>query len=461
MSACPVFPPPLKGKASLFSLFFKKKRSLLDALYARSYSMKMGEVSLPGIDLYMVNQPDLVRRVMVNEVNAFPKHRMLGEILGPLLGESIFTTNGHQWRRQRDLLDPSFTMVRVQHVFALMQAAVSEMMARLEKEVDKGPFDIDHEMTFVTADVIFRTILSVSLDDKEARKIFDAFVLFQKESPAAALKRVFRLPRWLPYGRRGEKLRLQAGQEIRDALAKLILPRYEAAQNGTPGPEEDILSTILQAKDPDTGACFTFEEIVDQIAMLFLAGHETSASALTWSLYLLSLYPDIQDQAAQEVVRVTETEGWSVSSLKGMALVRDIFREALRLYPPVGFFTRECANDTEMRDKKMKKGSIVVVAPWLIHRHKDFWDNPHGFDPFRYEKGKMKVPMASAFMPFGMGQRVCIGTAFAMQEAALVLASFLKAYKVELAPGFVPEPVGRITVRSDNGMRVILKRRGV
>ncbi|MDX1267260.1 MAG: cytochrome P450, partial [Oceanisphaera sp.] len=145
-----------------------------------------------------------------------------------------------------------------------------------------------------------------------------------------------------------------------------------------------------------------------------------------------------------------------VEALRKMVLVRDSFREALRLYPPVGFLSRECIHATEMRDKKMPAGSSVMISPWLIHRHQDFWDNPHGFDPGRFTSKNLKTPLSKSYLPFGAGPRVCIGAAFAQQEASLILATLLKDYRFTLAEGFVPEPVGRLTIRSQNGIQLIL-----
>jgi len=149
----------------------------------------------------------------------------------------------------------------------------------------------------------------------------------------------------------------------------------------------------------------------------------------------------------------------NIDNLKKMPLVRDVFREALRLYPPVGFFARECDAATSMRDKTMPKGSAVMVSPWLIHRHRDFWDNPNGFDPGRFSRDTPKAPLRDIYLPFGTGPRVCIGAAFALQEAVLILSSLLTRYRFELQQGFRPEPVGRLTIRSVNGMRMALKRR--
>ena len=189
--------------------------------------------------------------------------------------------------------------------------------------------------------------------------------------------------------------------------------------------------------------------------MLFLAGHETTASSLTWTLYLLSLYPKEQEKAYEEITQVLQGGAIEISHLRQFKYLTNIFKESLRLYPPVGFFAREAKKDTQVRDKLIKKGSGVVIAPWLIHRHEEFWTNPHGFNPSRFE-GEYKK---DAYLPFGVGERICIGQGFAMQEAILILANILKTYKLELEEGFVPDVVGRLTVRSANGMRIKFSKR--
>ncbi|HEX5330352.1 cytochrome P450 [Sulfuricurvum sp.] len=460
MSSCPFhqpfFPKPLSNKASLFFTFFKKRRSWLDGLYERSYSMKTGRVKMPGLDLHVINQPDLVHRVLVDEVSEFPKNKLLGHLLEPLLGESIFTTNGDQWKKQREMLNPSFEMTRISHVFGLMNDAVKELGERLHSNGSENHLNIDPEMTYVTADIIFRTILSARLDRNDAMQIIEAFVMFQEETARTAMRTMFKIPQWLWF-LTGESKRIKAGNAVRDVLADIIRPRYDAVTSNTIGAERDILSSLLTAVDADTGERFSFEEILDQVAMLFLAGHETSASALTWTIYLLSLYPEIQERAYDEVIRITGEGEFDPLQIKQMDLITNIFKETLRLYPPVGFFARENANETLMRGKTIAKGSSVVVAPWLIHRHKEFWENPNGFDPDRFNDPQSIHK--DTYLPFGMGPRICIGASFAMQEAVLILATIIRDFKIELQEGFVPDVVGRLTVRSANGMHVILKRR--
>ncbi|EAH9941919.1 cytochrome P450 [Campylobacter jejuni] len=451
MSECPFFPKPYKNKASTLLTFLLKRRSWLDGLYERSYKMQTGYVKMPNFDLYVINDTKEVKRMMVDEVREFPKSAFLHELLSPLLGESIFTTNGEVWKKQRELLRPSFEMTRINKVFNLMSEAVADMMDRFSKYPNHAVIEVDEAMTFITADVIFRTIMSSKLDEEKGKKILNAFVTFQEQSVHTAMRRMFRFPKWLSYVL-GDRKRAKAGDVIRQVLSDIIKPRYDMADNAE---FEDILGSLLLVVDADTNKRFSFEEILDQVAMLFLAGHETTASSLTWTLYLLSLYPKEQEKACEEIAQVLQGGAIEISHLRQFKYLTNIFKESLRLYPPVGFFAREAKKDTQVRDKLIKKGSGVVIAPWLIHRHEEFWTNPHGFNPSRFE-GEYKK---DAYLPFGVGERICIGQGFAMQEAILILANILKTYKLELEEGFVPDVVGRLTVRSANGMRIKFSKR--
>lgn len=446
MSECPFFPKPYKNKASTLLTFLLKRRSWLDGLYERSYKMQTGYVKMPNFDLYVINDTKEVKRMMVDEVREFPKSAFLHELLSPLLGESIFTTNGEVWKKQRELLRPSFEMTRINKVFNLMSEAVADMMDRFSKYPNHAVIEVDEAMTFITADVIFRTIMSSKLDEEKGKKILNAFVTFQEQSVHTAMRRMFRFPKWLSYVL-GDRKRAKAGDVIRQVLSDIIKPRYDTADNAE---FEDILGSLLLVVDADTNKRFSFEEILDQVAMLFLAGHETTASSLTWTLYLLSLYPKEQEKAYEEITQVLQGGAIEISHLRQFKYLTNIFKESLRLYPPVGFFAREAKKDTQVRDKLIKKGSGVVIAPWLIHRHEEFWTNPHGFNPSRFEREYKK----DAYLPFGVGERICIGQGFAMQEAILILANILKTYKLELEEGFIPDVVGRLTVRSANGMRI-------
>lgn len=447
---CPVFPPPLKNKAQMWRIFLSKRYSWLEALYERSYKMKMGEFVLPGFRLLMANHPPVIKKMMQTEPRVYPKHPMLGDALRPLLGDSIFTTNGQQWQEQRALLDPAFAQASVSRVLPRMQAAVAEMMDRIEKnrrESGVKGFDIDREMTFVTADIIFRTILSARLEAETGEQLVTAFQKYQALVPKATLVRLFRLPTWLAPQRR-----LQAAASvIRQEIDRLVKKRCQETDLN----HDDLLSALLAAMPQERP--FSMDEIVDQIAMLFLAGHETSASALSWTLYLLAIDPKEQDAVRAEVCAVAPLgRELSLSALAGLGRLRNVFREALRLYPPVGFFARVCAQERTEQGKTIHEGDTVILSPWLMHRHQAHWERPHDFIPQRFERESHEPRPAGTYFPFGLGERVCIGAAFAQQEALLILASLLRRYRWQLAAGFTPQPVGRLTIRSENGMWIVL-----
>ena len=454
----PPFPEPLKSKASLLTRFIKGGRSWLDIQYERGYKMKMGHIRMPGLNAYMVNEPGLVRRILVEQAERFPKHKFLDRMLKPLLGDSIFTSNGELWKRQRRMIDPAFEQARLKVVFPLMRDAVTSLLQRLDQLEDGADLDVDIQMTHVTADIIFRTVFSQSLEGEDANKVFNAFIKFQESSTRVTMLFSYRLPEWLtPWRAKWNR----SGAEIRLLLEKFIRPRYEAHRRGEATHYQDILASLLDARDPETGVRFSFDELVDQVAIIFLAGHETSASALTWALYLVAMCPDIQERLHHEVCTIMADRDPEFSDIKKFRLTWNVFRETLRLYPPVGFFVREVMETTCMRDKTMPAGSVVLVSPWLIQRHRVHWAKPDIFDPDRYDRAETKDSMRCAYLPFGLGPRVCMGAAFAMQEAVMVLALLVRRYHFDPLSGHTPRPVGRVTIRSGNGVRLrISKRQG-
>jgi cytochrome P450 len=381
----------------------------------------------------------------------------LHEALKPLLGESIFTTNGAQWQRQRDMMNPAFEQARLQVAFPLMREAAVAMVERLAGLADGSAHDVEIEMTHVTADIIFRTILSTPMESEDARRIFSAFARFQALAPGLSLPAIYGFGWLVPFWQVRKSRR--AAAEIRDLLAALIRPRFDAARAGRDPGRRDILESLLAARDPQTGRGMDFDEVLDQVAMLFLAGHETSASALTWALHLLAHAPDIQQRLHDEVQRVIGDALPEPDHVRELEFTRQVFRETMRLFPPVGFFAREAAAADTLRDKQIRPDAAVVIAPWLIHRHKELWERPDEFDPDRFATEAGRESARCAYLPFSMGPRVCIGAAFAMQEAAVVLALLAQRFRFKPVPGHVPQPVGRLTIRSANGVRLRIFKR--
>lgn len=450
----PPYPTPHKTKSSFILRFFRGWHSWLDVLFEKSYSMKMGQFSQPGMTAYMVNDPDWVKKILISNPKAYPKHQMMHRMLEPLLGNSIFTTNGEVWERQRALVDQAFAQARLKLVFPLMVESVQDMLKRMDKVADGQSYEVDSEMTFIAADIIFKTILSKSLDAISAKTIYEAFIAFQHYAQKAMMFMIYRLP---PYF--ATRASRKHAQKIRVILAKIIANRYQERAQGNDDHYQDILSGLMNAKDPVTGSQFSYDEMVDQICMLFLAGHETSASALAWSLYLLSQCPDLQVNIVEEIQNKIGDKDIGYTDIKQLQWVTDTFREALRLYPPVGFFVREATEDHCMRDKDVKAGSPILVSPWLIHRHREMWDDPDSFEPGRFQTKSGKASLKCAYIPFSKGPRVCIGAAFATQEAVLTLANIVKRYKILPVENHQPNVIGRVTIRSHNGIRIRLKLR--
>jgi cytochrome P450 len=454
---CPAYPIPRQKRASPLALFRAARRSWLEALYERSYHMQMGEVHLPGMDLYMVNQPSLVRRVLVKEWQLFPKSRRMVAALRPLLGKGLLVANGEEWVRQRRMLQGVYSQASVDMVFPHMLAACEAMLARW-RAFDQGkPHDVEPDVNHVAADVIFRTIFSEPIEGAAARRVFEAFRVYQEVAPALTVPALFGVG-WLtmPWHRWRSN---RAATQIRQLIEAMVRPRLEAQQRDERPPVTDMLSVLLDARDPQTGEGLRFEEIVDQVAVMFLAGHETSASALTWALHLLANAPDVQDRAHAEVAHRIGDRAPRPDDLKELTLVWNVFRETLRLFPPVAFLAREAVAGCPMRDKEVPTGATVVVAPWLVQRHRELWQEPDAFDPDRYLTPAGQESLREAWLPFGLGPRTCPGAAFALQEAALVLATVLRAWRIAPAPGHVPWPVGRLTLRPDNGLPLLLEAR--
>lgn len=453
---CPRYPAPLKGKLAQLMSLFKKNDSVLESLTERAYQMHLGEVSIGGHTLYTVNDPVCVRHVLVEHQANYPKHRYMADLLAPLLGRSIFTTNGETWKKQRTLMEPAFEQTRMEIAFPLMRDAVLALLNRLENLPDGAECDVDAQTTHVTADVILRTIFSVPMEGKVAEKIFAAFVRYQHSAPQATMPKY--QSRWRKSSKQ-EKLAQQAADEIRQLLLSLIEPRWNAWKAGTPGPERDILRSLLEAKEAGTGRQLTLDELVNEVAVLFLAGHETSASALAWALYLLARDETVQTRVHAEVDEILGDQLPELGHLRQMDLVRRVFRETLRLFPPIGFLPREAKTPDTLRGKSVKPESTLVISPWLIHRHRQYWERPDEFDPDRFLTDAGRASASQAYLPFSLGPRVCVGASFALQEAALVLAMLCKKYRFEFVGSEEPMPVSHLTTRAEKGIHLKLWRR--
>ncbi len=459
----PKYPAPMPKRMLPLQLllrpwkFIKSRNCSLSILSEKAYGMHLGELRVPGRKVLIANQPDLIKRILIDEADNFPKSRMMSNMLELLLGDSIFVSNGDVWKRQRRMMNPAFEDMRVKVVFDLMMQASDALVSRLDRIADGRDVAIDIEMTHVTADIIFRTIFSKPLEAHEAHIIYDAFNRFQEAAFAHGMTRHIGLPNWVSFFnfRKARK----SGNEIRAVLDPIIKKRYDAWHSGDRTDHKDILQSLISVVDPVTGTQFDLRELCEQVAMLFLAGHETSASALSWALYLISMDQEVQERMHRETVEVLGDRPVSFSDLRQLELTRNVFMETLRLFPPVAFLPRMVKETCQMRDKTIPADSIVSVSPWLIQRHRRYWQEPDAFDPDRFDRPETAEPQRHCYMPFSKGPRVCLGAAFAQQEGAIILGSLVRRYRFDPVPGFEPKPAGRLTVRSTNGIHLRVTRR--
>ncbi|MCE8524034.1 cytochrome P450 [Ruegeria pomeroyi] len=441
----PPKPPARPDKVSLWRYLKLFRQDLLSAQPARLYRAWMAEFRTPFFRSYLVNQPDLVDTVLKGRPDDFPKSNRISEGLRPLLGNSVFLTNGETWKRQRRIIDPAFEGGRLRDTFPAMWAASEAAVNRLAAQAGQET-EIEEVTSHAAADVIFRTLFSIPIEHEVAAQVFTRFRAYQRAQPLLNLAAFVPVPRWVPRFHSRETRRNAA--VIRGLIRQLTDTRMEEIRAGTA--PDDLATKIMTTTDPQTGDRFDTDEMVDQVAIFFLAGHETSASALAWTLYLMALYPDWQDKLAEEARALDGAPDFSVMSK--LRLSRDVFREALRLYPPVPMMVRETTCPEHFRDRDVPKGAQIVLSPWHLHRHERLWERPDDFDPTRWQTENGKTCQRTAYMPFSAGSRVCTGAGFAMVEGPLILSMLLSRFRFERVAGRDPVPVAHLTVRAADGI---------
>ncbi len=437
-------PPKPQARAdqvSLWGYLRLFRRDILSAQPARLYRAWMAEFRTPFFRSYLCNDPELVRRVLNDQPDDFPKSDRISRGLRPLLGDSVFLTNGEQWKQQRRIIDPAFEGGRLRDTFSAMWDASLAAVERLG--ATNGPTEIEQITSHAAADVIFRTLFSVPIEDALASRVFTEFQAHQRSQPILNLATVIG-PKWLPRLFRRETT--VTARRIRRLISRMVHERQDQIDRGTA--PDDLATKIMTTADPLTGQRFSEREMVDQVAIFFLAGHETSASALAWALYLLATHPEWQDRVAAESQTLLPEFG----AVSGLKVTRDVFRETLRLYPPVPMMVRETTCPHQFRDRDIPKGAQIVLSPWHLHRHERIWSAPDDFDPGRWQTEEGRSCARDAFIPFSSGPRVCTGAGFAMIEGPLLLAQLVRAYRFDAIADRVPVPQAHLTVRAADGI---------
>ncbi|WP_108501010.1 cytochrome P450 [Paracoccus indicus] len=432
-------PTGAEGRGTIRTLMRGFRRDLLGALPERLYRAWMAEFRTPIIHSFFCNDPALLKTILQDRPADFPKSNRMREGLAPLLGNGVFISNGAEWAHQRRIIDPAFEGGRIRHSYPAILGAARAAVSRMPT----GITDVEPQLAHAAADVIFRVLFSLPVEHAIAAQVFHAFRAHQEAQPLVNLAALLPLPRWMPRPH-SRRTRASAAQ-IRGLIADLVDARLAQIADGTA--PDDLATKMMTTPDPETGACFTRAEMVDQVAVMFLAGHETSASVLAWALWLLAAHPEWQDRVAAEAVQLSDDFA-SVSTLKA---TRAVFREALRLYPAVAMFAREATQTETFRERRLPRGAQLVVSPWHLHRHQRLWDRPDDFDPARWDTLEGKTSARTAYLPFSAGPRACPGAGLAMVEGVVMLAAITRAFRLETTDR-EPLPVARLTIRAKDGI---------
>lgn len=423
-------------------------RSLPEAIYHEPYLVPRTFNSRVA----WVTAPHLVERVLLTSADRFGKTPLEGRILKPALGDGVLTAEGQSWRWQRRTTAPLFRHQELLTYLPAMNDAAQALIAGWRETAPSARRRVDRDMTDVTFDVLRRSIFA-GVTNRESQMI------------KADGDRYLNLSSWeLAFGMLGapegfwhpaKALMGRAARRQRQIIRDLVT--RERAQGW---PSGGLLARLAEATDPETGAPMDDERIIDNLNTFGQAGHETTAKALMWSLYLMARAPGWQAQVFDEVMQVVGDGPVEAQHLDGLTVTRRVLKEAMRLYPPAPVMTRLAVEGFDLGEATLKPGALVVIPIFAMHRHSKLWDDPHAFDPDRFMPEREKTYARAQYMPFGFGQRICIGMTFALNEAMVIFASLIRAATFKWDGQHLPEPVARVTLRARGGMplEVVLRR---
>jgi cytochrome P450 len=450
----PPKPTPHDGPIGVLRMILALRRNPLEIWSKAHYEQPIliGRTILG--ERAVVSEPAAVRRVFLDNVANYRKDALQLRVLGPGLGKGLLTAGGEDWRAQRRALAPLFSARQIPAFAPAMHRVAVATAERLAPKRDGRIVDVSVEMARVTLEVLEQTLFSQGLG-RDASEFQVAVTRYFDTIGRLDPLDLLGAPQFLP---RFGRLRGRATLEFfARAVNDIIAARKRLLASGADAPH-DILTLLLGAQDPDTGKGISQDDVRANIVTFIGAGHETTANALTWTLYLLSQAPDWRARVEAEIdahFDPANVEGFA----EALPVTRAALEEALRLYPPAAMLSREAIGPDVLAGRRIRPGTVVTVSPFLLHRHRLLWKDPDAFDPERFLGANRESIDRYAYIPFGAGPRVCIGMAFAMLEMMAVLGHLLRAFRFDLAPGHPVWPVARVTLRPAHGMKMIVRRR--
>jgi cytochrome P450 len=449
----PPFPPRTEKPRGALSTILTLRRNPLEiwgkAAFEQPFWVGRSSFGMRA----MAHDPAAVRHVLLDNAANYRKDELQLKILSPGLGDGVLTAEGESWRAQRRALAPLFSPREVAGFAGAMQTVAARAVARLRSRRDGAVADVGELMSRMALEVLEQTLFSRGLGQEPGEfqaaitRYFDTFGRVDPLDLLGAPDFVPRIARWR--GRAALKFYDEAVEQIVGSRRALIEAGGE--------PRRDLLTLLLAARDPETGCGLPEASIRANIVTFINAGHETTANALTWALYLLSQAPDWRARAEAEAVSAYDPG--RPDSLERCQVLRAVLDETMRLYPPAALLSREAIAADVILGAPVPAQTIVLISPYVLHRHRSLWEHPDAFDPSRFLGERREKIDRFAYIPFGAGPRVCIGAAFATQEAIIILANLMRQFRFDLVEGHPVMPRQRVTLRPRFGMKMHVRRR--
>ncbi len=437
----PTVTPPAKPLGMLASVR-EARRNVLSIIPGIAYTQPIVTGTTGPSRWHMVQGPEGMKRIFLDNVGNYPKSEVMLRMLRPAVGNSLFTSEGAQWRWQRRAIAPVFAARNVEALAPVMTETAARAAGRLA--ASGGQAELVKEMLSATFDVICDVALS-GREHFDADLYGEAITKYFLTVGRASLLDFLEMPIWVP--RPGEFL----GRGAVKTMHRMVSAAINDRRRQGAGPLDDLLDHMLRAKDPQTGRTMSPQDLLHNMQFFIVAGHETTALAISWALYLLANDPAAQERAREEARGVLGARAAEGGDLAAMPYIEQVLDEAMRLYPPVGMLARNVLDDDEIYDRDIRPGETVFVNTYALHRHEDLWERPHAFDPDHFSPAAREARDRYAYLPFGAGPRVCVGANFAMMQAQIILATLVARFRFAPA-GKVPEPIMHMTVRPEPGV---------
>lgn len=445
----PPSPPRATESMGRFGRIAAMRKSAIGTWGQRAYEEGIIRGRFFGHASFILNTPDTIRHVLMDNYENYTRTPAGIRVLQPILGEGLLLAEGRAWKHQRRTLAPAFTPRAVSTLVPHMLSAVDETLEELDG-VTGVPVDLREVMQRMTLEIAGRTMFSFDMHEQGPE--LRGFVM----EYGAKLARPHLLDLLLPLGwPTPQDIARSFFRRRWTRFVSALIAKRRAAGKNEGAPPRDLFDLMVAARDPETGAAFTDAQLGDQIATMILAGHETTATALFWALYLLALDPATQEQLAAEARPLISGGQLDAEQL---VFTRAVMDETMRLYPPAFLIARAASGPDTLDGMAVAPKDVILIAPWLLHRHEKLWHQPNAFMPSRFMPGAPPVDRFS-YLPFGVGARVCIGAHFALVEATLALAKIIGRYRVRLHSREPVMPLGVVTTQPDHSPMFDIERR--